>query len=108
MERIISRVAAVIEVVAFSSVLVLAKGAMAKEAESSVRIKGTVAAAAYDEDGKVADVVIAAGEDTYEVAEGDRKMELMHLIDSEITIVGSVTEEEGIKTIEIEKYTVDK
>jgi hypothetical protein len=68
----------------------------------------TSVAAAYDEDGKVTDVVIAAGDDTYEVAEGDWKMELMQLIDLEITIVGSVTEEEGIKTIEIEEYTVDK
>lgn len=102
------RIAAVLAVVVFSSILVPAKGSTGREAESSVRIKGTVAAAAYDEDGKVKDVFIAAGDDTYEVAKGDRKMELFQLIDSEITIVGFVTEDEGIKTIEIEKYTVDK
>jgi hypothetical protein len=107
MERKISRFAAVLAVVVFSSILVLAKGAIAKEAESSVSIKGTVTAAAYDEDGKVTDVVITAGDEVYEVADDGIKDELMQFIDSEITVEGDVTEDEGIKTVKILEYRVE-
>jgi hypothetical protein len=37
-----------------------------------------------------------------------RKMELMQLIDSEITVAGYLTEDKGIKTIGIYQYLVDK
>jgi len=108
MGRKISRIAAVFAVVVFSSVLVLAKGALTKDAKSMISIKGTVTAAALDEDGKVTDVVITSGDEVYEVEDDGIKGELMQFIDSEITVEGEVTENEGIKTIKIGHYTVEK